>query len=109
MGVCLRVDELRDHSYLVASAPHAPFEDSVDAQLFRDLRDRLVLVSVLQDRRPRDNRQITDLGQLREDVLVDARREELVLRIRTQVVERQHRNRFPGCRIVERKPASEQA
>ncbi len=69
-------------------------------------------VRVLQDRRARDDGQVVDLGQLCEDILVDARREELVSGVWTQILQRQHGDGSPtpgalvrsGAAIAQQQP-----
>jgi len=86
------IDELRVDADPVAGALHTAFEHGDHVQLLRDLAHRLVRVRILHHRGSRDDLQAVDLGQLGEQVVVDARREIGVLRVRAAGLEGQYRD-----------------
>src|SRR6266404_2078362 len=65
-----------------------------DAKLFRDLGKIVRRALEMLRRRARNHFEIGDLGQTREDFILHAFTKVSVVRIATEIVERQHRNRF---------------
>ena len=87
------IDQLDRDPDLVTRATHTALKDVRNAQLSCDLRDFLVRVLVYKNARPRDDQQVRNLRESRQDVLMDARCEKRVLLRAAQVVERQDRDR----------------
>ncbi len=84
------VDQLGVDADPVAGPLHAAFEDGGDAQFGGDFGDCLGGAAVLHHRGARDHLQVADLGQLREQVVVDAVGEEQVVFVVAAVGEGQH-------------------
>ena len=96
MGIRRAADQLHGHAHLFARFLHASFEHVFHPELLRDFRQvfRRTLVSL--GRGARDHLQIGDLGQSRQDFILDAVGKIGVLRILASILEWQDGNRFFG-------------
>ena len=91
-----RVDELCRHADAIAGAGDRPFDNQIGAELFGDLRDRLLLLPVLHHRRARDHAEALQLREIRDERLGHAVSEIVLLRLGGEVRQRQHRQRDPA-------------
>src|ERR1700730_12852598 len=87
------VDELNSDPDAIGRFAYASFNNIVHAQFARDLLRLYGLSLVYENGVARDHKQLTETRQLGNDVLGQAVREKLLLRIAAHVDERQHRNR----------------
>ena len=71
-----------------------PSKNVGDAELLRDLGKIFRRAFEVLRRRPRDHFQVRDLGQSRQDFVLHAFTKVSVIRIATEIIERQHRDRF---------------
>ncbi len=81
-------------------APHRSFQNVRHAQRLTDFAQIARARFVLPHRSAADDFQVGDLGQVREDIILDAVREILVLLIVAQIFERQDRDAFFRDRYV---------
>src|SRR5204862_1920100 len=84
------VDQLRRDPYPATGLAHAAFENVVDLELARDLRNVDVLALEHERRVARGDPQRGHLGEIRDDVLGDAVREVFLFRIAAHVGEREN-------------------
>lgn len=94
MRVGRRVNELHIHPHLIVRLLHAPFENVHHTELLRDLRQIIGRALETLRRGTRDHFQIGHFGQAREDFILHAFGEIGVLRVATEIIEWQHRDRF---------------
>jgi hypothetical protein len=87
------VDQLRDHAHFVGRALHAALDHMRHAQLLSNL-SQIALRSclVLHHRSPADHAQVGNLGQMAQNLILHAIREERVFRIAAQILERKNRD-----------------
>ena len=92
MGAAFGVDELRVHPNLLASAPHAAFEDIANAELATDLLhvNRFALVG--KGRVPGDHKAPGNPRKVGGEIVRDAIGEVFLVRVVRQVGERQDDN-----------------
>ncbi len=88
------INEGGDDAHVIALHAHAAFQHRAHTQFTRDLRDVLVRVLVAHHRGAADHAQSANLTELRDDILGDALRDVVVLRVRRHVGEGQHGH---GC------------
>jgi hypothetical protein len=93
MHVGLGVDQLGADADLIARPPDAAFQYIAHAELAADPLRINRLVSIGEGGIPRDHEHIRDPRQIGRQILGDAIREILLLRIVAQISERQHDNR----------------
>ena len=86
------VVELRRDAHTIAVLPHAAFDHVTDAEVFPDLLDVDGLALISKRRVARDDEEPAQLGKAGDEVLADAVREILLLRIVAHVDEGQHRD-----------------
>ena len=96
MRVGHRVDQLHIDAHLIVRFLHAAFEDMHDSELFRDLRQVVGRALEALRRGARDDFQVGYLGETCQDFLLHAFGEISVVGVATEIIERQHRDRF--CR-----------
>ena len=87
-------DQLHIHAHLFALFLHAAFEDVRDAELPCDLRQIFRRAFEALRRGARDDFQIGDLRQPRQNFILHAFGKVSVLRIVAEIFERQDRDRF---------------
>ena len=100
MRVVARVDQLHIDAHGVAGFLHAAFEHVRHTQFAGDYLQVVRLAFVTLGRSARDHLQIANAGQAGEDLVLDAFGKISVVGIATQVVERQHRDRFVRDGII---------
>ncbi len=86
-------DELHGDAEPLARAPHAAFEDGVDAQLLAQAADGVVLPREAEARAARRDAQARQRAERVQQLLGDALAEVLLLRVAGEVEERKHRER----------------
>ena len=96
VGIGAGVDQLHVDPHALAGALDAAFEDALHAELLGDVLDGEFGVAELLDRGARDHLQRADLGELRQDVVVDAVDEEDVVLDAAAIVEGQDGDRGTG-------------
>src|ERR1700733_10658444 len=89
----LAVDKLNSDPDAIGRFAYASFHNVVDAEFPRNLLRLNRLALVYENGVARDHEQLTETRQFGNDVLSQAVREKLLLRIATHVGERQHGNR----------------
>src|SRR6202011_4569099 len=95
MRIRASVDELSIDPNAVGGALDAAFQDMGHAELSSDLTQIAGANGlVLHDAGPTNHLKICDLGQIGEDLILDAVGKEARLRIRAKIFERQNRNAF---------------
>ncbi|MCX7055381.1 MAG: hypothetical protein NTU56_14475 [Proteobacteria bacterium] len=90
MSVSRGVDQLHRDPDPIAGALHAAFQDSIDAEFFADLAARELRIAELLARCARDDFHRADLGELRQDIVVNAVDEEDIRMLVAAVLERQY-------------------
>ena len=99
MRIVSRPDQLHVHAHRVAAFLHVPFEDVGDAKLPADFRQVSWRTFVELRGSARDHFEIGNLGQARQDFVLDAVGEVGVILICAQIFERQHGDAFfRNCR-----------
>src|SRR4051812_8545121 len=94
MGVRQGLDQLHIDPHGVTRLLYAAFENMGDSELFRDLADVAGLASKLLCRSARNNLEIGDFGESRQDLILHAFGEVSVIRIAAKIVEGKHRDAF---------------
>ena len=89
-----RIDQLDVDAHAISRAPHRAFQNVSHSEGQADLAQVARARFVLANRSPADDFQVGDLGQVREDIILDAIREILILLIVAQIFEWQHRDAF---------------
>ncbi len=79
MLIPLGIDELHVDTHGLTGAQHASFQEVTGVQLLADLSQVLGTLTILHHRRATPHAQPADLGELGEDLVVDAVGEVLVL------------------------------
>jgi hypothetical protein len=92
------IDQLRRNPHPVARPANTPLNHVGDVKRFPDLTDRGALALESEGRRPGRHTETGHTRQGVEQLFADPVAEVLVLRIRTQILERQHGNREPRRR-----------
>ncbi|TMQ70208.1 MAG: hypothetical protein E6K80_09225 [Candidatus Eisenbacteria bacterium] len=87
-------DELGRDAHAIAGAQHRAFDDRVDAQLARDVRQRAADALEAHGGGARDDAQRPDLGQVGDQRLGHAVGEVLLLGVAREVLEREHGDRL---------------
>ena len=88
------VDQLDVHAHSIAFAADTPFQNGGNAERLADFTHVRRLPAIRHDRRARDHFQVADLGQVGENVVLDAVREISVLLFVAQIFKGQHSNRL---------------
>ena len=121
VSVRQRVDQLHIYADAIAHFLDTSFQDESDAELLCDLHQIFGGAFVALRRSARDHFQVIDLGQAREDFILNAVSEIRIRLIFAPIVEWQHGDRFvardrrqtggPRCRVAAEKeqPEREQA
>src|SRR6266513_1184056 len=94
MRVILGLNELDVDMHAIAHLLYAAFENVRNTQVPRDLGQIFRRAFVMRRRSARDYSQAADLGKGSDNFILNALREECVLLIRAQIVERQNRDAF---------------
>ena len=94
MGVALRTDELHIHPHLVGRALHAAFENIGDPELLRDFGKVFGRALEVLRRSARDNLQVADFSEPRENFVLNAFSEIGILFVTAQVFEGQNGDGF---------------
>lgn len=108
--VVLRVDQLHTHTHPIPFLihPHAPLQNGGRAQRFPDLADVMPVAAIPHDGRARNHFQIADLGEARQDIVLDAVGEIGVGFVVAVILKREHGDRlieFSGRDMRENKKA----
>ena len=94
MGVGQRIDELHIYADLIVGFLHASFQNVRHSKLLRDLGQILRRAFEMLRRCARNHFQVRDFGQTGEDFILYAFGKISVVGVATEIIERQHRNRF---------------
>src|SRR5215472_4166292 len=94
MLVGIGVDQLDVHSDAIAGTTDTALENRRNTKSLSDVANIWRVTTITHDRCARDHFQITNLRQVREDVVLHAIREVRVLLLIAQVFKWQHRNRL---------------
>jgi hypothetical protein len=96
MRVRERVDQLHIDPHLIVHFLHAAFENVQRTELLRDIGQILGRTLEFLRRRARNYFQVRNFCQTGENFILHAFGEKGVVGIATQIIERQHRDRFRG-------------
>ena len=107
MPIRLGIDQLHVQPDPIPFPAHAPFQDCADAECLADLPRVLRISPVAHDRGTRDHLQIANLGQICQDVVLDAVRKKSVFLTGAQVHKGQHGDRFLNARCRESREEKE--
>jgi hypothetical protein len=88
--VGVRFDELRRHAQAIALSDNRSFNDQVHAELAGDFRQRLPLTLVVHRRRPRDDAERIDAGEICDERFRQTVSEVVVPRVRGEILQRQY-------------------
>ena len=94
MLVVRGIDELHVNPHAIAFPAHTSFQNGADVEGFADLARIMRLPAIRHDRGARDHFQVADLGQVRQEIVLDAVSEIGVLRVVAEIRERQDGDRF---------------
>ncbi len=101
MGLCPRLDQLRFDAQVVAFPLHAAFEEMGDPEFLADLARVARFAGLVETGRgAADHFQVGDSGQIGENFFLHAGGEVGVVRVLTQVFERQDGDAFFGRRKI---------
>src|SRR6266496_3229086 len=94
MGISLRVDQLNSDSHVVGRFLHATFKDVRNTKLLRDVAEIPRFALILLRGSTRNDFQVCDASQPRQDLLLNAVAEIGVIWIAAQILKWQHGNTF---------------
>ena len=106
------VDQLHVDPHALPFPAHASFQDRPDVQRLSDFAQVVLLSAIRHHRGARDNFQVGDAGEVRQDIVLNAVGEVGVLRVGAKIIERQHRDRFvelPGGRAWDQEVAGDKS
>ena len=97
LRVGARIDQLGGDAHAVGQPMHRPLEHMRDAELLSDLAPVARRVArILLHAQAADHLQVGDLREVRQDLALDAVREERVLLVAAEILEWQHRDALGG-------------
>jgi len=96
MPIMQRIDQLHVYEDAISSPPDAAFEDIGHTQRATDVAQIPIRAAILHDRGATDYFEVADLGQARQDIVLNPIGEERIRLVFTQIFERQNRDAFLG-------------